>query len=441
MNRKTILIKKRLQYMILLILIFLGCFAAFCYSVYQSASTTLYEEVDRGFSDASKMIRENIDSSIENFLAGRNIVYTGNGSHIINYRMFIVMREEQGPITNAPDLTPFADLPSLSFSPEDAGRTLNKAFYRNGQKLIYRTHTLEAEDAHGTVHYIQLATDVTDIAASLVLIRDSLLKGMVIVLVVSVAASWFIVHLLVRAMTDAWDKQDEFISFASHELRSPLAVIHNSLELLLQNPGDRILDHSELVLQSLSGTSRLRRMTSDMLSMDSLQSAEMHLNYDLFRLEDFVRDYAEPYLFQAESGGKTLQIRVTPGLSLWADKKLIGQLLGLLLENAVKYTEEGDAIVLAVTGGENEVTISVKDTGIGISEEAMDKVFTRFYRDEKARATKDGSGLGLYIASLITERHRGRIKVRRNQPKGTEFLVTLPNRGISTGIREKIMTK
>ena len=117
-------------------------------------------------------------------------------------------------------------------------------------------------------------------------------------------------------------------------------------------------------------------MTSDMLSMDSLQSAEMHLNYDLFRLEDFVRDYAEPYLFQAESGGKTLQIRVTPGLSLWADKKLIGQLLGLLLENAVKYTEEGDAIVLAVTGGENEVTISVKDTGIGISEEAMDKVFT-----------------------------------------------------------------
>ncbi|MCC8123412.1 MAG: HAMP domain-containing histidine kinase [Oscillospiraceae bacterium] len=374
------------------------------------------------------MILENVDSSVENFLSGQNIVYTGNGSYIINYRMFIIMRSADGTIGNEPYLRYFDHLQHLTFSVQDADHTQNQSFYRNGQLLTYRVCTLRVTTSGGETHYIQLATNVTDVAASLKLIMDSLLFGIAIVFGISLVASWVMVQLLVNAMADVWDQQDEFISFASHELRSPLAVVHNSLELLLQYPGDRILDQSELILQALSSTSRLRRTTTDMLAMASYQSKTTMLNYTPLSLNAFLEELSEIYTFQAESEGKRLILSLHTGGPFYSDRMVLSQIFSPLLENAIKYTEPGDTIEISTSGGEGEVQISVKDSGIGISEEARKKIFSRFYREENARAHREGSGLGLYIASLAVQRHGGKIKVLRNKGRGTEFVVTLPNR-------------
>ena len=104
------------------------------------------------------------------------------------------------------------------------------------------------------------------------------------------------------------------------------------------------------------------------------------------------------------------------------------QLLAILLENALKYTEPGDSIRVSAQMADGKAVLAVSDTGVGIKDEALGKIFTRFYREERQQSKADGSGLGLYIASLIVTRHGGRITAAHNRPKGTTFAVTLPVR-------------
>ena len=247
-------------------------------------------------------------------------------------------------------------------------------------------------------------------------------------LLLVLAAGWYQSKSLVQGVTEAWERQDEFISYASHELRSPLAVIHSSLELLLETPGQKIIERSDLIMNSLTETSRLRKMSSNLLEMVRLQASEMHLHWETVDLETLVSDFIEPFCYQAELADKRLEYELQPGLKVEADRQLLTELLAILLENALKYTESGGIIRVWASGHDNRVTLRVEDSGVGISDEAMDKVFTRFYREERQQSRADGSGLGLYIASLIVQRHTGKITAEHNKPKGTVFTVTLPVR-------------
>jgi two-component system sensor histidine kinase CiaH len=140
-----------------------------------------------------------------------------------------------------------------------------------------------------------------------------------------------------------------------------------------------------------------------------------------------VTDFIEPFCYQAEATDKKLEYWLQPGQMLYADRQLVTELLAILLENALKYTEQGGIIRVATRSEDNKVVLTVSDSGIGISDEAMGRIFTRFYREERQQSKADGSGLGLYIASLIAQRHGGKIKVEHNQPKGSVFTVTIPN--------------
>ena len=108
------------------------------------------------------------------------------------------------------------------------------------------------------------------------------------------------------------------------------------------------------------------------------------------------------------------------------DRSKIKQLLVILMDNAIKYTEENDEIMICTRNRDDKCFIEVKDTGIGISDEAMKHIFERFYREDKARSReKGGSGLGLSIAKTIVNKHGGSIKVTHNKPKGTIFIIKL----------------
>jgi two-component system sensor histidine kinase CiaH len=103
----------------------------------------------------------------------------------------------------------------------------------------------------------------------------------------------------------------------------------------------------------------------------------------------------------------------------------------LLLENALKYTEAGDQIEVWLQGDSDRLIFRVKDTGVGISDDNMGKIFTRFYRGDRARGMAEGSGLGLNIVSTIVSRHQGSIKASHNLPKGTVFTVVLPSASVA----------
>ena len=428
MDRKNFLLKRRLQYMGILFLVFVLLLGVFDFIVYASAENALYEEIDSQMADAETHIADNVDGALDNFLNGRNIIYYDDGqSYVVTYRIFLLLRNESGAILNAEHLASFDYMLNIEFSPGDAGKIRTEKAQRNSSVLWYRTYTMVVTDSDGQQYYIQMATDSTDIEVSLRLILRVLLICTLGALLLVLVAGWYLSKSLVQGVIEAWERQDEFISYASHELRSPLAVIHSSLELLLESPGQKIIERSDLIMNSLTETSRLRKMASNLLEMVKLQASEMQLHREELDLERLVTDFIEPFCYQAEATEKKLVYDVQPGVKLFADRQLITELLAILLENALKYTEEGGVIRVQTRALDSKVVLTVADSGIGISEEAMAKIFTRFYREERQQSKADGSGLGLYIASLIAQCHGGKITAEHNKPKGSVFTVILPN--------------
>lgn len=426
MDRKDVLFKRKVRYILALLLVFIAAFSAFGFLMYRSAEAALFEDLDSQYREAEATIRDNTGSSIENFLQGRNIVYTSQGTYAINYKIFILLRDAEGNLLNEEPLRYFEYLFDIGFSPEDRGRLANQQIFRRGSYLYYRTYSFAVQGADGQRYFVQLATEVTSIIGTLSAIQSTLLNGMIIVLLVSGAASWALGHMLIRFVSDAWKKQDMFIALASHELRSPLTVVHNSLELMLENPGKRVIDNSRLILNALTETNRMRKVASNLLNMARLESDSREMPRELFNLGEVAREIAGPFEFQAEESGKLMTVEVQDSLMVCGSKQDLSEMLVLLLENACKYTEKGDSILLSVQGDEHRATIRVKDTGIGIDDESLDEIFTRFYRGERARGMAEGSGLGLNIVSNIVQRHGGTIKAAHNQPKGTVFSVSLP---------------
>ena len=427
MDRKNFLFRRRLMYMGILFLVFLVMFVLFDLIVYTRAGSALYEEIDRQMTEAGTAIAANADSAVENLLRGDNIIYYDNGeSYVISYRIFLLVRDPDGTVLNAEHLFSFDYMLNIGFSRSNSGRIRTEKAERNSFTLYYRTYTVEARTGDGRTYYIQMATDSTDIETSLSIIRRVLLTCTAAAMLLVLVAGWYLSISLVQGAVEAWERQDEFISYASHEIRSPLAVIHSSLELLLETPGAKIIERGDLIMNALSETSRLRKMTNNLLQMVKLQASEMQLHPELIDLEEMVGDFIEPFVYQAEAAEKQLDVDLEPGLTLAADRQLLTELLVILLENALKYTEPRGRIRVQTWGADNRVVLRVSDTGAGISDEAMEKIFTRFYREERQQARTDGSGLGLYIASLIAVRHGGRITAEHNHPRGTVFTVTLP---------------
>ncbi|MGI5935592.1 MAG: sensor histidine kinase [Oscillospiraceae bacterium] len=412
----------------ILFAVFLLLLGSFDLIVYAAAENALYEEIDGQIADAEAHIKANVDGALDNFLKGRNIIYYNNSkkSYVISYRIFLLLRNQSGAILNSDYLISFDYMLNINFSPKNAGRISTEKAQRNNSVLYYRTFTMPVTASDGRLYYLQMATDSTDIEVSLQIILRVLLLCTAGALLLVLVAGWYLSKSLVQGVIEAWEKQDEFISYASHEIRSPLAVIHNSLEMLLETPGAKIIERSDLIMNSLMETSRLRKMTSNLLEMVQLQASEMRLRYETVNMEELVSDFIEPFCYQAEEANKVLDYHIQPGLKATIDRQLVTELLAILFENALKYTEAGDLIRLRMWSTEDEVVISVSDSGVGITDEAMGKIFTRFYREERQRAKSDGSGLGLFIASLIAQRHGGKISAEHNHPKGIVFTVALP---------------
>ncbi len=430
MDRKRFLLKRRLLYILILFSAFLAIFTVFDVIVYASTENALYEDIDRQFADAAKAIDTNTAGGLENFLNGRNIVYTGSGSYIITYKIFLLLRNGEGEILNAAYLTAFDYMLNIGFSVSESGENRTEAVVRNNATLFYRTYTMSVETASNALYYIQMATDSTEIETSLSIILTVLLRCTTAALVLVLVVGWYLSKSLTKTVTEAWEKQDEFISYASHEIRSPLAVIHNSLELLLRSPGGKIIDHSDLIMNSLTETNRLRKMSSNLLDMAQLQASDIVLKPEKVDLDKLIESFIDPFQCQAELAGKKLGVSLGYGKQLIADRQFITELAVILLENAIKYTESGDSIEISTRENNGKVYLIVTDTGIGISDHAMERVFTRFYREERQQSKKDGSGLGLYIASLIVTRHGGKIVTEHNKPKGTIFTVVLPTKNL-----------
>lgn len=220
------------------------------------------------------------------------------------------------------------------------------------------------------------------------------------------------------------ERQRQFFADITHEIRNPLHTISGALEMLeLENLS---ADKKEKYLRSAKKqTERISRLFKDLKTLQRYESDEYFVETQEFDLSMVARHMKEWHGDRAEQKGIDLYIDTHP-CNVIADPGKIEQVIDNLVSNALKYTNEGK-VSLRYTESGDEVTVEVEDTGIGISEEHLDRLFDRFYRTDKARSRdKGGTGLGLAVAQSILGAHGTEINVESEVDKGSRFWFSLP---------------
>ena len=225
------------------------------------------------------------------------------------------------------------------------------------------------------------------------------------------------------------DKQkSEFVSIASHQLRSPLTAIRGYSSMILDGSfGDisgRIKDPVKRIYKS---SQQLMSIVEDLLNMTRIEQGRMRYDMRRVNIVDIVREAVEELDFHAKESGLSLSFRAPESpVFVSADKEKIRQVFLNLIDNAIKYTPRGNVTVSVSQNEEGEAVISVADTGIGISPDLQGHLFEKFNRGENSTETHaNGSGIGLYIAREITKAHGGEIKAE-SKKRGSVFTVILP---------------
>jgi signal transduction histidine kinase len=223
----------------------------------------------------------------------------------------------------------------------------------------------------------------------------------------------------------------ELISNVSHDLRTPLASMHGYVETLLLK--DHSLGESERMRYleiTRKHSLRLRSLISDLFELSKLDSTSSQPTLESFSLAELLQDVTQEFELEAQKKGIILEISPQSGpAAVHADIGLIQRVLENLLRNALRYTPAGGRITISLQPRADHVAVAVADTGCGIAEHDLDRIFDRFYRSEQGEEGRSNSaGLGLAIVKRILDLHGSRITVRSTPNQGTCFEFDIPAR-------------
>ncbi len=246
------------------------------------------------------------------------------------------------------------------------------------------------------------------------------------ILFIGYGLAYLVMHKSVEPLKNFVEKQVTFVSDASHELRTPLAIVQSKIENILAEPDKTVYDVSEDLAVSLKELTRLTKLTSELLSLARSDQNRLTYHIEIVNLNVVLQEIIEPFIEIAGFEERTLTFQGVD-IDVKVDRDKIRELFIILLDNSLKYTNPNDEINVILSQKGNEAIVEVCDTGIGIKDEDLEKVFERFYREDKTRSRETGgNGLGLSIAKTIVSDLNGKIYAEHNIPKGTKFIITLP---------------
>lgn len=231
--------------------------------------------------------------------------------------------------------------------------------------------------------------------------------------------------LMGRPVVNAIRQQKEFIHDMTHEIRTPLTVIRGNMENMLASPDSTVLQMSDLVENTLEEVQHITTLSQDLMRSVSAPAANPKNSSDA---SEIILGVLEVYGEIIGDSNKTLIANVQSATTVMEAEK-VKQLAIILLENAVKYTNDKDKIKVSLKSADGGCILSVADTGVGIAEGDEEKIFQRFYRGENVKTSKPGTGLGLAIARSMVEEVGGRIYATPNIPSGLIVTAFLPARG------------
>jgi len=232
----------------------------------------------------------------------------------------------------------------------------------------------------------------------------------------------------IRPIQAAWQKQLDFTADASHELRTPIAVIQTNLDLVMDSKEETVESQMKWLKNIEAENKRMAKLVEDLLTLSRADTDQQMIEKEMFMFDEAILETLAPFEAIASEKNIKLNVAVNNQIAFYGDRKRIKQLAIILLDNALNYTDSG-TIAVDITHNEKEAKITVSDTGYGIEAEHLGKIFDRFYRVSKTKTlNQDGAGLGLSIAKWIVQEHGGRIQATSTIGVGTSFVVYLPSK-------------
>jgi len=341
-------------------------------------ATEEIKDLENAATDTSKTeIKPNVSSNTEVILFDKNFTQLLSGNRFLGLDKIKLEKKELGHIYQI------------------------QVFNSYGQEEIYRMILME--------------TNISSVSTNI---------KYAAVLILSLLASLYLARVSVRPLLESMQKQQSFVENASHELRTPLAVLQNRLETLFRKPEATIMDVSESIASSLEEVRNMRFLTTNLLN---LARRDDGIKPELAEVPtSFFNTTFTNYEMIASENDRVFRFENRIHRTIVTDQLLLKQLMTILFDNAIKYTEEDGEIDFMISATDRNLYLLVSDNGVGISAEDKKKIFDRFYRVDKARTRqKGGFGLGLSLAKQIVDALKGTITVKDNKPKGTVFEVKI----------------
>ena len=233
----------------------------------------------------------------------------------------------------------------------------------------------------------------------------------------------------------SYESQKQFVSNASHELRTPIAVIQG-YSRMLSRWGSSDPDILNEAVEAIGDESKaMQELVEKLLFLSRHDRKTLKVQKEWFSMGEVVEDMVKET--RMVTTNRVIKASLIQNVSVYGDDQLLKQAIRVLIDNAIKYSDEGDSITIGCENRNGNCVLTVEDTGRGMKKEDVDHMFERFYRSDDIRGKIDGHGLGLSIARLIILAHAGNIKVRTQYTVGTSFTITIPRQRMAPRHREE----
>ena len=246
-------------------------------------------------------------------------------------------------------------------------------------------------------------------------------------LIVLLLISIYLTNKSIIPIKETFEKQKQFIADASHELKTPLAIIKTNTSLVLSNPNDIIKNQSKWINYINLQTDRMSELINEMLSLAKMDTNENKLILSPINMSKLIESMLLMFDAVIYENNINLETNITKNLFINGDNENLKKLFSIIMDNAIKYTSKNGNITVSLYSDKNKIKIIVKNTGEGIAPEHLERIFERFYRVDSSRDRETGGyGLGLSIATSIVKQHKGKIYARSKVGEFTSFIVEIP---------------
>ncbi|MCI6004885.1 MAG: HAMP domain-containing sensor histidine kinase [Blautia sp.] len=352
----------------------------------------------------------------EGTLDDRNMIGRMSGEMAYESRFFSVIMNEDGVIVTV-------DTGRIASVDTSAAAEYARDVWRSGkiQGFTNNYRYLVCESGSGTgVRIIFL-----DRSRELSNFNNLIMTGLGVTAMGLAAVFLLMVFLsarITKPFTENYEKQKRFITDAGHELKTPLTIIDADTEVLEMDLGE-----NEWLQDIQIQSRRLVDLTNDLIMLSRMEENRQETVRVEFPFSDMVEETVNTFHAVAKTQNKTLVSEITPMISVCGDGKALSRLVTILLDNAVKYSDDGGRIVVRLEKEKKRIHLSVYNTTEFISRKHLEHLFDRFYRTDSSRNSQTGGyGLGLSIAAATVEAHKGKITAATEDEKSLKITVTLP---------------